>query len=64
MQCIGKVLGQTPFNAVIAVDGFTRCSGARCPLVTIFQVLFRVFRCRMCLTSSPWDQQVWASGSN
>ena len=24
MQCVRKVLGQTPFNAVIAVDGFTR----------------------------------------
>ena len=24
MQCVGKVLEQTPFNAVIAVDGFTR----------------------------------------
>ena len=24
MQCVGKVLGQTPFNVVIAVDGFTR----------------------------------------
>ena len=22
--CVGKVLGQTPFNALIAVDGFTR----------------------------------------
>ena len=36
MQYVGKVLGQTPFNALIAVDGFhKRCSGARCPLVTI-----------------------------
>ena len=24
MQCVGKVLGETPFNALIAVDGFTR----------------------------------------
>ena len=24
MQYVGKVLGQTLFNAVIAVDGFTR----------------------------------------
>ena len=31
---------------MIAVDGFTkRCSGARCPLVTI-----QSFRCRICLT--------------
>ena len=46
MQCVGKVLGQTPFNAVIAVDGFTRGVGsvARCPLVTI-----QSFRCRICL---------------
>ena len=24
VQCVGKVLGQTPFNAAIAVDRFTR----------------------------------------
>ena len=42
----GKVLGQTPFNAVIAVDRVhKRCSGARCPLATI-----QSFRCRICLT--------------
>ena len=36
MQCVGKVLGQTPFNAPIAVDGFTRgVVVPDVPLVTI-----------------------------
>ena len=36
---------QTPFNVLIAVDGFTkRCSDARCPLVTI-----QSSRCKICL---------------
>ena len=37
----GKVLGQTPFNAVIAVDGFTR--GVVVPDI-------QSFRYRICLT--------------
>ena len=46
--------GKTPFNAVIAVDGFhKRCSGARYPLVTI-----QGFRCRICLT----DEEVRCEG--
>ena len=47
-QCAvcGKVLGQTPFNALIAVDGFTR--GVVVPDVLL--VTIQSFRCKICLT--------------